>query len=130
MSLLNFTDSIYDSFSCQLTFCYRFAHSLMSQQLYPSCSPSLKALSLSCTSPFSFILCKVLPCFLLVLNFSLLSSSISKSLTLPSLRRYPDCEFAWDTSIQRRTRSRSNALLTASVCAGWTEQMKLRYDDA
>lgn len=70
-SLLNFTESIYDSFSWQLTFCYRFAHSLSYE---PAASPFIPSISQSFLSlsppPFSFILCKMLPCFLLVLHFS------------------------------------------------------------
>lgn len=81
-SLLDFTDSISNSFGCQLTFWYRFACSCISQQLHPSSLPSLKAFSLSFfhtlpSSLFSFTNAFSLSCsvssFSLCLHFKRLS---------------------------------------------------------
>lgn len=81
-SLLDFTDSISNSFGCQLTFWYRFPCSRISQQLHLSSLPFLKAFSLvhpipssrfSFTNVFSLSCC--FSCFSLSLHFKSLSPS-------------------------------------------------------
>ena len=108
-SLLDFADSIYNSFGCQLTFCYKFEHSLISQLLYPPSPPSLKApcLFLLSTPVLSLLLRKWFISFLL--NFFLFS--FKNSLAQLSLSSYPAMFFypaQCRTIITIHTRSRSD----------------------